>query len=86
MTDAKEHGYLEYYLAEATRKLKLEELYLYPSGTSEAPKMGVLYGTFGTRQEANAAIEALPANLRQFRPYVRPLEAVRSDVRRPPVS
>ena len=29
---------------------------------------------------------ALPANLRQFRPYVRSVEAVRNDVRRAPAA
>jgi septal ring-binding cell division protein DamX len=86
MTDARERGYLESYLAEASRAIKPEELFLYPSGSEETPKLGVLYGTFATRREATSALEGLPAGLRRFRPYVRPLDEVRRDVRQKPVS
>jgi septal ring-binding cell division protein DamX len=82
MTDARDPAYLQAYLAEASRAVRQEDLYLYPSGSPESPKVGVLYGAFQTRREANEAIGALPDNLRQFRPYARAVEAVRSDVRR----
>jgi septal ring-binding cell division protein DamX len=42
----------------------------------------VLFGSFDERSEAIAALDALPAPLRQFKPYVRPLEAVRDEARR----
>ncbi len=86
MTDARDPAYLAAYLAEATRALRPEELYLYPSGSAESPKVGVLYGAFATRKEANEAMGSLPANLRQFRPYVRAVESVRGDVRRAPAT
>jgi type II secretory pathway predicted ATPase ExeA len=82
VSDARDRAYLATYLAEATRTLKADDLYLYPTGTGEAPKVGVLHGAFPTRREATEAMGALPANLRQFRPYVRPVEAVRGEVRR----
>jgi septal ring-binding cell division protein DamX len=44
--------------------------------------MGVLIGGFRERAEAVAALDALPGSLRQFRPYVRTLEAVREESRR----
>jgi type II secretory pathway predicted ATPase ExeA/septal ring-binding cell division protein DamX len=86
MTDARDPAYLQAYLAEASRTLKPGELFLYPSGSSDSPKVGVLYGAFQTRKEANDAMDALPGNLRQFRPYVRAVEAVRNDVRRVPAA
>ena len=82
MTDARDPAYLQAYLAEASRAVRQEDLYLYPSGSPESPKVGVLYGAFQTRREANEAIGALPENLLRFRPYVRTVEAVRSDLRR----
>ena len=82
MTDARDPAYLQAYLAEASRAVRQEDLYLYPSGSPESPKVGVLYGAFQTRREANEAIGALPENLLRFRPYVRAVEAVRSDLRR----
>jgi type II secretory pathway predicted ATPase ExeA/septal ring-binding cell division protein DamX len=86
MTDARDPAYLQAYLAEASRTLRPEELYLYPSGSADSPKVGVLYGAFQTRKEASDAMDALPGNLRQFRPYVRAVEAVRNDVRRVPAA
>ena len=86
MTDARDTAYIESYLAEASRSLKTEEVFLYPSGSAESPKVGVLYGAFATRREANDAMAALPANLRQFRPYVRSVESVRNDLRRAPAA
>ena len=84
MTDARDPDYLRAYLAEASRAIGPESLFLYPSGSAETPKVGVLYGAFKTRQEANQAMGSLPDNLRQFRPYVRAVEAVRTDIRRTP--
>jgi len=82
MTDARARDHLEWYIAEATRTLPADALFLYPSGSGESPKLGVIYGVFASRREATEALEALPASLRQFRPYVRSVDAVRSDVRR----
>jgi septal ring-binding cell division protein DamX len=78
-TDAREKGYLETYLAEASRALKSGELFLLASGPRESPRVIVLHGPFDQRAEAVAALENLPANLRQFRPYIRPVDAVRND-------
>ena len=86
MTDARDPAYLEYYLREAARTLKEDDLFVYPSGNAESPKVGVLYGSFKTRREATEALNALPSSLRQFRPYVRTVEGVKNDMRRSPAS
>jgi septal ring-binding cell division protein DamX len=78
-TDARERNYLEAYLAEASRALKPGELFLLASGSKETPRVVVLHGPFQERADAFAALETLPASMRQFRPYVRPVDAVRSD-------
>ena len=82
VTDAKERGYLENYLSEAGRAIQPERLFVVPSGSPEAPRLGVLFGSFDERGAANVALGALPENLKQFRPYVRSLDGVREDVRR----
>ena len=84
MTDARQRDYLEWYVGEASRTLSPDALFLYPSGSADSPKAGVLYGAFATRREAVSALEGLPANLRKFGPYVRSVEGVRSDVRKDP--
>jgi MSHA biogenesis protein MshM len=82
VTDPREQGYLENYLAEAGRALHPERLFLVPAGNPEVPRLGVLFGTFDDRGEAGSALASLPESLKQFRPYVRPLDAVREDARR----
>jgi len=82
VTDARERAYLENYLSEAGRALRPEALFLFPAGGRDTPRIGVLYGAFNERAEATAALEAMPASLKQFRPYVRPLEGLGDDLRR----
>ena len=82
VTDARERAYLEQYLGEASRALPAEQLYLVPAGNPDSPRVGLVYGGFRERGEANAALGTLPEGLRQFRPYVRTLEAIRDDARR----
>jgi MSHA biogenesis protein MshM len=82
VTDAGARSYLEQYLGEAARSLPREQLYIVPTGSPESPRMGLLYGNFRERGEANAALAALPDGLRQFRPYIRTLEALRDEARR----
>jgi type II secretory pathway predicted ATPase ExeA len=82
VTEARSRGYLESYLNEAGRAVERDKLYVVPAGSPEAPRLGVLYGGYKERAEAAAALDSLPEQLRQFKPYLRPLEAVRDDVRR----
>ena len=82
VTDAREREYLGTYLAEAGRVVEPSSLYLVPAGGS---RLAVLLGAYGARAEATRALDALPEDLRQFRPYVRSLDAVREDARRSPV-
>ena len=81
VTDARERGYLETYLAEAGHIVDPARLFVVPAGNPDLPRVAVLYGAFGERTEAMTALEGLPPSLRQFRPYVRPIEAVRDDAR-----
>jgi type II secretory pathway predicted ATPase ExeA len=82
LTEAKDREYLEGYLSQAARALDPEKLYLVPAGNPETPRVGVLFGGFRDRNEANTALNTLPADLRLFRPYVRSLDTVREDARR----
>ena len=82
VTDARERMYIENYLAEAGRSVPYERLFVVPSGSPEAPRLGVLLGPFDARADAGAALDALPQPLRQFRPFVRTLDSVREDARR----
>jgi septal ring-binding cell division protein DamX len=82
VTDAREKPYLSAYLAEASKSLGSERLYVVPTAGADAPRVAVLYGPFKDRDEASAALGSLPEALRQFRPFVRSVDGVREDARR----
>jgi len=82
VTDAREHVYIENYLAEAGRSVPYERLFVAASGSPEAQRLGVLFGPFDSRADAGTALERLPEALRQFRPFVRTMDAVREEARR----
>src|SRR5688572_7248744 len=82
VADARERDYLASYLADAERVLPADKVFLAGAGNPETPRIGVLYGPFDGRATAVDALAALPASLRQFGPYVRPVEQVRDEARR----
>jgi septal ring-binding cell division protein DamX len=81
-TDPREREYLETYLAEAGRLVDPQKLYLVASGSPQSPRVGVLFGAFEARGQAADALGTLPAPLRQFKPYVRSVDALREEARR----
>jgi MSHA biogenesis protein MshM len=83
VTDARERAYLAGYIGDAARSISIEDLVLIPSGSDESPRFDVLYGAYRDRGAALSALNALPASLRQFSPYVRALEPLRQEGRRP---
>ena len=82
VADARQRDYVAGYLAEAAHAVSPDKLYLVPAGTPETPRLGVLFGAFRERADASLALAALPENLKQFRPYVRPIDGVREDAQR----
>ena len=82
VADARSRDYVAGYLADAAHAVSPARLYLVPAGSPDAPRLAVLFGAFQDRADANLALAALPENLKQFRPYVRPLEGVREDALR----
>jgi septal ring-binding cell division protein DamX len=79
--DERERGAIEAYLRSVNRELNADRVMLYLSGTSENPKISVLYGNYNDRAEAAAELMGLPAKLTQFRPYARSFQAIRDDFR-----
>ena len=84
VSDARSREYLEAWLADAGRSVDPARLYIVPASGADIPRMGVVFGPFAERNQAADALEALPENLKQFRPYVRSIDALREDVRRAP--
>jgi MSHA biogenesis protein MshM len=79
--DERERGAIEGYLRAASRELNPDRIMVYFSGTTENPRVSVLYGNYTDRNEASAELSGLPAKVTQFRPYVRSFQAVRDDFR-----
>ena len=82
VTDPREREYLGTYLAEAGRLVDPQKLFVVSSGSSQSPRVGVLYGAYDGRAQATDALASLPAPLRQFKPYVRSVDSLREEARR----
>ncbi len=80
--DERERQAIEAYLRAASRELNPDRIMVYLSGTTENPKVSVLYGNYADRAEAIAELTSLPPKLTQFRPYARSFSVVREDMRR----
>ena len=79
--DERERGAIENYLRSASRELNQDRIMIYFSGTTENPRVSVLYGNYADRNEALAELSGIPPKLSQFRPYARTFQAIRDDIR-----
>lgn len=79
--EQREKNAIENYLRQLSREYGPERILLYPAGTRENPKVGVLYGDFIDRADASADLTRLPATLSQYKPYVRSIQAIQNDLR-----
>jgi MSHA biogenesis protein MshM len=79
--DQRERNAIENYLKEAQRLLKTDDIFLYPGGSKDIPRVGVTYGNFPSRSEAQAALTRLPQPLALFRPYLRSFQSIRDDLK-----
>ena len=79
--DQRERSAIENYLKEVQRALKTDDIFLYPGGSKDIPRVSVTYGNFASRSEAQTALTRLPQSLGQFRPYVRSFNAIREDLK-----
>lgn len=81
LADSADATALESYLGEAGRQLGRESLLTYAVGAGEKRKIGVVYGDFGSRKEAQAELSRLTTRIGQFKPYARTFQAVREDAK-----
>jgi len=71
---------LRAYLEKLRRSVEIDKVFVYRTQTNNGPSVTMLYGTFGSRAEALQALDALPAELRANRPYIRTVEGVRLEI------
>ena len=79
--DPREKAAIESFLRVASRELNPDRIMLYPAGTTDNPRLSVLYGSYTERADANSEISRLPQRLSKFNPYARSIQAIRDDVR-----
>jgi type II secretory pathway predicted ATPase ExeA len=70
-TDATQTGRVEGFLARAIEVLDPAQLRVYRSGLSGRDRVGVIYGDFESREEAAAAMLALPETIKAAQPFPR---------------
>lgn len=70
-TDAKHTGEIEGFLAKATEALDPAEIRAYRSSLSGHDRVGVIYGSYSNREEAAAAMLALPDTIKAAQPFPR---------------
>lgn len=81
LADSTDAAALENYLVEAGRQLGRDSLLTYSTGAGDKRRIGVIYGDFGTRKEAQAELSRLTTRIGQFKPYARTFQAVREDAK-----
>jgi type II secretory pathway predicted ATPase ExeA len=69
--DATQTGRVEGFLARAIEVLDPAQLRVYRSGLSGSDRVGVIYGDFESREEAAAAMLALPETIKAAQPFPR---------------
>ncbi len=70
-TDATHTGEVEGFLARAVAALEPAQIRVYRSSLSGRDRVGVIFGDFDTREEAVAAMQAMPDSIKTIQPFPR---------------
>ncbi|MCG2576602.1 AAA family ATPase [Dechloromonas sp. XY25] len=70
-TDASHTGEVEGFLARAIDAIEPAHIRVYRSSLSGRDRIGVIYGDFASREEAVAAMQALPESIKTIQPFPR---------------
>lgn len=76
-TDATQTGEIEGFLSRAARMLDASQIRAYRSGLSGRDRVGVIFGDFDSREEALAAMQALPESIKAAQPFPRQVSKLR---------
>lgn len=68
---------VETFLAANGERLDNRQLRAYRSALSGRDRIGIIYGDFPTREQATLAMNDLPEDLRQTRPFIRTVDKLR---------
>lgn len=73
---------LRFHLKSLPKSIEINNIYMYRTIVQDKALVNVLYGTFSTWAEAQAALAELPVSLRTNRPYVRAISGLRAEADR----
>jgi MSHA biogenesis protein MshM len=71
---------LRTYLETLSNYIEIDKIFVYRTTANREPIMTVLYGAFAGRAEAIKSLDALPAELKANRPYIRTVQGIRSEL------
>ena len=63
-----------------SQQLEIDNIYLYRKQQNGEPYTVILYGSYGGRSEALAALKNLPSQIKNDRPYLRTLAGINKDI------
>jgi type II secretory pathway predicted ATPase ExeA/septal ring-binding cell division protein DamX len=73
---------LKDYLSYIAKSIEISNLYVYRTVARQKPFLTVLYGSFGSREAAQHALDRLPPPLKAFKPYLRTVQGIREEMSR----
>jgi MSHA biogenesis protein MshM len=68
------------YLRSLSDYIEIDKIFVYRTVANQEPSMTVLYGAFPARIDAIRSLDALPADLKSNRPYIRTVQGIRSEL------
>ncbi|MGH8662964.1 MAG: AAA family ATPase [Burkholderiales bacterium] len=73
---------LKDHLSSIAKSIEITKIYVYRTVAAQKPFLTVLYGSFGSREAAQNALDRLPPPLKAFKPYLRTVQGIREEMSR----
>ena len=73
---------LKEHLSSIAKSIEITKIYVYRTVARQKPFLTVLYGSFGSREAAQNALDRLPPPLKAFRPLLRTVQGIREEMSR----
>jgi type II secretory pathway predicted ATPase ExeA/septal ring-binding cell division protein DamX len=73
---------LKDHLSSIAKSVEISKIYVYRTVAAQKPFLTVLYGSFGSREAAQNALDRLPPSLKAFKPYLRTVQGIREEMSR----
>lgn len=71
---------LRHHLGKIGHEIEMEQVFVYRTKVNGQPAWTVLYGSFPTRAQTVAAMQALPESLKVYHPYLRTVRGVKAEI------